>query len=156
MTFTPILLLVAQVPPRISPQMTAQASLDAQMEGGNSSFADFAQFPESVIEVNHFINKLFPSKTTTNRFIYLSRRLKIINHIQLNPTIIQQQFNDHPFPHFNHQIDRVHLKYIENQHRVNQPHHPIHRCQINQAIEFQIQPQPKCFAQVYIKMKIKI
>lgn len=36
-----------QVPPRTSPQMTAQISLDAQLEAVNSSFADFAQFPES-------------------------------------------------------------------------------------------------------------
>lgn len=27
--------------------MTAQASLDAQLETGNSPFADFTQFPES-------------------------------------------------------------------------------------------------------------
>lgn len=36
-----------KVPPRVSPHMTAQTSLDAQLETGNSPFADFTQFPES-------------------------------------------------------------------------------------------------------------
>lgn len=41
-----------QVPPRVSPHMTAQTSLDAQLESGNSPFADFTQFPESAVDVS--------------------------------------------------------------------------------------------------------
>lgn len=39
-----------QVPPRVSPQMISQISLDAQLDAADSSFADFAHFPETVIE----------------------------------------------------------------------------------------------------------
>lgn len=42
---------ISQVPPRVSPQMVQQISLDAQLENVNSSFADFTQFPESVVQV---------------------------------------------------------------------------------------------------------
>lgn len=41
-----------KVPPRVSPHMTAQASLDAQLETGNSPFADFTQFPEPGSDVS--------------------------------------------------------------------------------------------------------
>ncbi len=39
-----------QVPPRVSPQMISQISLDAQLDAADSQFADFAHFPETVIE----------------------------------------------------------------------------------------------------------
>ncbi|XP_037024627.1 ralBP1-associated Eps domain-containing protein 1 isoform X2 [Bradysia coprophila] len=39
-----------EVPPRVSPQMISQISLDAQLDAADSSFADFAHFPETVIE----------------------------------------------------------------------------------------------------------
>lgn len=45
----------SQVPPRVSPQMVQQISLDAQLENVNSSFADFTQFPESVVQVRHML-----------------------------------------------------------------------------------------------------
>lgn len=45
-----------KVPPRVSPHMTAQTSLDAQIETGNSPFADFTQFPESIDVSYHFIH----------------------------------------------------------------------------------------------------
>lgn len=78
-----------QVPPRVSPQVTAQISLDAQIEAGNSSFADFTQFPESVIEViafclisvhanptKHFYNLNF-------KLLFMSfRHRKVNNRIQ--------------------------------------------------------------------------
>lgn len=41
-----------KVPPRVSPHMTAQTSLDVQLETGNSPFADFTQFPESATDVS--------------------------------------------------------------------------------------------------------
>lgn len=47
-----------EVPPRVSPQMTAQISLDAQLDVVNSQFADFAHFPESVVEVIKFISNV--------------------------------------------------------------------------------------------------
>lgn len=37
--------------------MTAQASLDAQLESGNSPFADFTQFPESGVDVSEMNNR---------------------------------------------------------------------------------------------------
>lgn len=39
-----------KVPPRVSPQMISQISLDAQLDAADSSFADFAHFPETVLE----------------------------------------------------------------------------------------------------------
>lgn len=35
--------------------MVQQISLDAQLENVNSSFADFTQFPESVVQVRHIL-----------------------------------------------------------------------------------------------------
>lgn len=45
-----ILKIEFKVPPRVSPQMISQISLDAQLDAADSSFADFAHFPETVIE----------------------------------------------------------------------------------------------------------
>lgn len=47
--------------------MTAQVSLDAHLETVNSTFADFTQFPESVIEVI-FCNSIIVTITYNNRF----------------------------------------------------------------------------------------
>ncbi|XP_059616752.1 ralBP1-associated Eps domain-containing protein 2 [Phlebotomus argentipes] len=44
--------LPPEVPPRVSPQMTSQNSCDAQVEGTNTSFADFTQFPQSCNDCN--------------------------------------------------------------------------------------------------------
>lgn len=50
--------------------MTAQASLDAQLESGNSPFADFTQFPESVADVRN-IQSL--SKNECSEILFLKR-----------------------------------------------------------------------------------
>uniref|UniRef100_A0A6B2EH71 Putative ral-gtpase effector ralbp1 n=1 Tax=Phlebotomus kandelakii TaxID=1109342 RepID=A0A6B2EH71_9DIPT len=48
--------LPPEVPPRVSPQMTSQNSCDAQVEGTNTSFADFTQFPQSGTDCNFTAN----------------------------------------------------------------------------------------------------
>ncbi|XP_055685405.1 ralBP1-associated Eps domain-containing protein 2 [Lutzomyia longipalpis] len=44
--------LPPEIPPRISPHMTSQNSCDAQVEGTNTSFADFTQFPQTCFDDN--------------------------------------------------------------------------------------------------------
>lgn len=51
--------------------MTAQTSLDAQLETGNSPFADFTQFPESSTDVSLRMHKIeFESRFKDNNILF--------------------------------------------------------------------------------------
>lgn len=110
--------------------MTAQTSLDAQLETGNSPFADFTQFPDS--DVSHF-NKflLLMVDIPANDYFSLSIRLITlcrlheISHNHWKMMIVCSFHHDQLLHHFNHHSVRVHSKCIESQRHVNQSRHPI-------------------------------
>lgn len=119
-----------QVPPRVSPQMVQQISLDAQLETVNSSFADFAHFPESIAEVSpnsftHMMQNILKPISRSNRYRKINQ-----NHWQRRQyyrmvvKIAYHSRDVHRFHHFNHHNDRVHSKCIESQRPVNPYHHP--------------------------------
>lgn len=137
--------------------MTAQVSLDAHLETVNSTFADFTQFPESVIEVgvfekkmkNYIIFEYNGSRNTPvfryNTFTYLQSSIPSISTIQEYPLFIHRhlkqstrnpknlcQFRQgHHCNHFNHHNVPVHSKCIENQRHVSRYHHQSRRSASN-------------------------
>lgn len=117
-----------KVPPRTSPHMTAQVSLDAQLESGNSPFADFTQFPDSDVSVLVTIFVTLVVIYSSNMLIslrYFNRQLEI-SHNRWKTMMVCNCQQNHRFRRFNHHKDLVHLKYIASQHHANQHLHPIH------------------------------
>ncbi|GAB0089086.1 ralBP1-associated Eps domain-containing protein 1 [Sergentomyia squamirostris] len=74
--------LPPEVPPRVSPQMTTQNSCDAQVEGTNSSFADFTQFPQSCVECHSTGSKTGSNTTSSSGGNFPSPSRPIISSFQ--------------------------------------------------------------------------
>lgn len=111
--------------------MTAQASLDAQLETGNSPFADFTQFPESGSDVSL---QCFRKRRILMRCIFHLNRAHEINRNHWKMMMVCSFRQDRAFPRSSHRNDLVHLRCIENRHHVTRPRHPIHHWPQNQLV----------------------